>query len=443
MTSQPDTQSQQAYDFFVFGDSLSDTGNLYKATLNQVPPSPPYSNGRFSNGDLAVEILAKQLGIPFSLETNFAIGGARTDRTNTGDTDVLKFGGLLDEVDRFKTEAKQLGAGAEDLYLVWAGGNDFLKLLGTAENPVDVVNAAVANIVSSVKQIAKSGAKNIVVVQNPNVGRVPLSLQAGQLQNLTALGTVFNAALETAIGGLQQSLKKKNLILTNLFSLSENIAQNPATFGLTNVTTPLIQNPTADPNQFFFWDDVHPTTKGHSIFADALRTGVLNGITDNVDRVGTGAADRLVSFKGSDRLDGRGGADYLEGNGGKDVLLGRSGADTLLGGDGKDQLTAGGGKDVQTGGAGKDRFIYGSATDGGDTITDFEVSKDLIDLQGILRRPNYTQSNRFESYVELVQGVGGTQVNVDTNGDLAEGFQPLVFLSGVETTTLNSSSFRV
>lgn len=443
MNSQSDTQSQPEYDLFVFGDSLSDTGNLYNATRNLLPPSPPYSDGRFSNGDLAVQILAKQLGIPFALDTNFAIGGARTDRTNTADTDTLKFGGLLDEVDRFKTKAQQLGAGAEDLYLVWAGGNDFLKLLANPANPAEVVNAAVDNIVASVKQIAKSGAKNIVIVQNPNVGRVPLSLQAGQLQNLTALSSAFNASLEVAIKGLQQSLKKKNLILTNLFPLSENIAQNPGTFGFTDVTTPLIQNPTSDPTQFFFWDDVHPTTKGHGIFAGALRDSILGNINDSVNRVGTAAADRLVGFNGSDRLDGRGGADYLESNGGNDVLLGRSGADTLLGGNGKDQLTGGGGKDVQTGGAGKDQFIYGSATDGVDTITDFEVSKDLIDVRGILRRPNYTQPNRFDSYIKVVQSVGGTQVNVDTNGDLKGGFQPLAFLTGVEATTLTSSSFRV
>ena len=32
----------------VFGDSLSDNGNQYKNTGQ--PPSPPYYNGRFSNG---------------------------------------------------------------------------------------------------------------------------------------------------------------------------------------------------------------------------------------------------------------------------------------------------------------------------------------------------------------------------------------------------------
>lgn len=33
---------------YVFGDSLSDTGNTYKATQGIIPPSPPYFQGRFS-----------------------------------------------------------------------------------------------------------------------------------------------------------------------------------------------------------------------------------------------------------------------------------------------------------------------------------------------------------------------------------------------------------
>jgi phospholipase/lecithinase/hemolysin len=34
---------------YVFGDSLSDTGNVYAATQNQFPPLP-YAPGRFTNG---------------------------------------------------------------------------------------------------------------------------------------------------------------------------------------------------------------------------------------------------------------------------------------------------------------------------------------------------------------------------------------------------------
>ena len=45
----------------VFGDSLSDTGNLYLASGKTTPPSPPYFLGWFSNGPLWVERLASRL----------------------------------------------------------------------------------------------------------------------------------------------------------------------------------------------------------------------------------------------------------------------------------------------------------------------------------------------------------------------------------------------
>ena len=68
----------------VFGDSLSDSGNVFVATeavlAEAIPVSPPYFQGRFSNGPVWVDILAEKLGLqlrPFLQGgTNFAFGGA-------------------------------------------------------------------------------------------------------------------------------------------------------------------------------------------------------------------------------------------------------------------------------------------------------------------------------------------------------------------------------
>src|ERR1051325_6177463 len=62
----------------VFGDSLSDNGNLFALSGNTYPP-PPYYLGRFSNGPVWVEDLAERLGVPLD---DFAVGGANTDTTN-------------------------------------------------------------------------------------------------------------------------------------------------------------------------------------------------------------------------------------------------------------------------------------------------------------------------------------------------------------------------
>jgi phospholipase/lecithinase/hemolysin len=447
MTNQFRAIAQPGYDLFVFGDSLSDTGNLFQRTLGFIPPSPPYFNGRLSNGVLAVETLALQLGINLSLDTNFALAGARTGRTNSNDNAVVQFGGVLDQIDQFKTEAQSLGADDEDLYIVWAGANDFLG--GSAPDPTTAVNTAVANIVTAVNSLVELGAKNIVVAKTPNLGRVPLSLQAGQLESLTALSIAFNDTLEANLTPLEQP-NGPNIILTDLFPVTEAVAQNPAAFGFSNTTTPYLNgltptDPAADPNQFFFWDQVHPTTRAHDLFAAAFRRTVLTEIKDNITRTGTPAAERLVSFSGNDLLNGRGGADQIEGNAGEDRLLGGSQSDTLLGGNQNDQITGGGGQDFLQGGLGRDRFIYQNADHGRDTIADFQIGKDKIDLRAILNQSNYDEPNRFTAYVRLVPLLrttsGSTLVQIDSNGDAKGGFKGLVNLLNTNSNALDQTSF--
>ena len=66
---------------YAFGDSLSDADNAY--AIAGYPPSPPYAQ-RFSNGPVAVEQLAANLGIAgFKASsqiggTDYAVGGAQT-----------------------------------------------------------------------------------------------------------------------------------------------------------------------------------------------------------------------------------------------------------------------------------------------------------------------------------------------------------------------------
>ncbi|MBB3019961.1 Ca2+-binding RTX toxin-like protein [Microvirga lupini] len=90
--------------------------------------------------------------------------------------------------------------------------------------------------------------------------------------------------------------------------------------------------------------------------------GVRNVAIENV----TGTADANTI---------RGGArnDILNGAGGNDVLIGGQGADRLIGGLGNDQLT---------GGFGKDTFVFNQQAGdlNKDTITDFNVADDRIDL---------------------------------------------------------------
>jgi parallel beta-helix repeat protein len=82
------------------------------------------------------------------------------------------------------------------------------------------------------------------------------------------------------------------------------------------------------------------------------------------------------------------GNDTLTGTLAAEVLLGDGGKDTLDGGGGNDILIGGAGVDKMTGGSGADVFRFTAITDSyrtasssfSDTITDFDTSKDKIDL---------------------------------------------------------------
>ncbi|MGK7943001.1 MAG: LamG-like jellyroll fold domain-containing protein [Microcystaceae cyanobacterium] len=69
-----------------------------------------------------------------------------------------------------------------------------------------------------------------------------------------------------------------------------------------------------------------------------------------------------------------------EGGKGNDQLYGGNDNDLLNGNEGDDSLHGGLGDDILTGGGGKDTFIYHSVHEGMDTITDFAIGSDRIEL---------------------------------------------------------------
>ncbi len=79
-------------------------------------------------------------------------------------------------------------------------------------------------------------------------------------------------------------------------------------------------------------------------------------------------------------LTGNGANNSLNGDAGNDTLIGGGGIDTLIGGTGNDSFTGGAGADRLTGGTGKDLFVFKSKTEGRDTVTDFLVVDDTIQV---------------------------------------------------------------
>ncbi len=149
-----------------------------------------------------------------------------------------------------------------------------------------------------------------------------------------------------------------------------------------------------------------------------------------------------------DILDGTNQRDALNGGTGRDLLKGRGGKDTLSGGAGGDILIGGRGKDVLTGGEGKDTFGYESLREGGDRITDFNVKKDIIEIDGSLFKAGDVFESKIRNldqiseFVKLTQAGSRTVVSIDPDGAAGSAsFKVLATLEGVNAASLSARNF--
>ena len=264
----------------VYGDSLSDNGNLYRAT-GGLAPAPPYVNGRFSNGPVAVEQLAVTLNTPL---LDFAYGGATTGLGNIAD------GGTPTSLGTFHLpgmETELAGSVAlvppatipSALFIVWGGANDFEALTApTVAQSQAAAQAAVANIVGIVTALRTVGATSILVPNLPNLGGTP---EFSGDPSAIAFSNTFNATLAASL--------PSGITLFDTNALFNSILTNPGGYGLTNVTTPCIAagaNPSC--TGYLFFDSIHPTTAVDTVLAQGFAAAAVTPEPSSLVLLGTG-----------------------------------------------------------------------------------------------------------------------------------------------------------
>ncbi len=224
--------ADQQYDrIYVFGDSLSDTGNL--ASIMGDFPQPPYYQNRVTNGLVAVEVLANRLGLPLQTSlhligpasgTNYAVAAAQAVRSEPIDlgTQVALFlanhGGV---------------APSNALYVMFLGGNDVRSVRGMDDAVAQqVVNEAANTIAIQMQVLSASGAKNWLVVGSPDVGLIPethlIAAAIGQAdlpQRVTALSIQFNTALKHQMQRLEEEEENLEVTRFDLLKLFGRIVQ--------------------------------------------------------------------------------------------------------------------------------------------------------------------------------------------------------------------------
>lgn len=256
--------SQAFSRIFVFGDSLSDTGNFQSVT--GYPPLP-YDGGRFSNGKLWIEYTADALRMQIRPGDNYAVAGATTGRSNINDGLAgLEFPGLQDQIDSFTSQHTPSEV-TDSLCVVWAGANDFFAAIETGGSPQALIGNGVSNTAQAVVRLAQHGARHILVVNVPDLGLTPYAIGAGLGAPVSQLSAAYNQYLGAALDSLEQA--GIHTMRLDSFAVLGAVAANPAKYGFTNVNQPYLAVG-GNPDQFLFWDTVHPTTAGHAVIADEV-----------------------------------------------------------------------------------------------------------------------------------------------------------------------------
>ncbi|AFY57671.1 phospholipase/lecithinase/hemolysin [Rivularia sp. PCC 7116] len=272
----PQITSQNSFTSFItFGDSLADVGNLFITTrsINPNPPSPPYADGRFSNGELVPEIIAKELGLSASTPSlaggdNYAFG---TAETGSGFSDE----GLPNVGEQIKTYL-DIDAPAEgDLFFITAGSNNFFPDIDEEVIPDNISTPAsvLEGLTENITTLADAGAENFIIPNIALLGSLPFARNEGISDALNTASTEFNSLLGNKLDDLENELGI-NIIELDVASEIAQILANPSAFGLTNVSEPALNTETLNvvpnPNEYFWWDEFHATSVVSSLVAQSV-----------------------------------------------------------------------------------------------------------------------------------------------------------------------------
>jgi phospholipase/lecithinase/hemolysin/uncharacterized protein YhjY with autotransporter beta-barrel domain len=290
--------AQQIDRIVAFGDSYADTGNAFALGYANPQALAIYPTRRFSGGSIYIDTLADMLQVPVE---NFAIGGAFGGSNNgtlcfdsfyAPGTSPLCGKGLQYEVDQF------LGVGPQsavfpnasttltrsDLLAISIGGNDsrFYQQAGgmLPGAPAAGTAAAVATATQLNRLVALGNPTISFLALNgavaPEVANNPL---AQQIRG--AFSTAYYTSLQSSLAGYAANGSIVHYLDGQL--LLQNIAANPAAYGVTNgLVCPPFPNTTCLVNSsgyLFYGDGLHLTSQGFALVARYVATQLAAPLT--------------------------------------------------------------------------------------------------------------------------------------------------------------------
>ena len=316
-----------------FGDSLTDAGYFRPALVQLLGPNGALL-GQFTTnpglvwsqqladyygGDASAAWVGNGTANPtLTGGDNWAVGGARIDTSTIGGLGYIP--SLTAQYARYISSGNSVDPDA--LYTVWGGANDVFSVTNPAQAPA-VIGGAVSAQVGLVGLLTQAGARYILVPTLPDLGLTPSYRAAGAvgMAQGTALATAYNDAL---IGGLASA--KLRVIPLDTFHFLQEVAADPSTYGLSNVTgqaclaqpapagdSSLFCNPASTvpggADSYLFADGVHPTTAAHKALAD-MAMSVIEGprllaiLPQSASAIGHSRAEQVADHRARPEADG-------------------------------------------------------------------------------------------------------------------------------------------
>ena len=293
---------------YVFGDSLSDNGNLV-AALGVTFPNPPSFHDSFTNGPVAVDVLAQSLGLPLNPSlwltgpagsgTNYAVAGATSvsPPPSSPPAPPIPQINLLNQVAAFSAHVGGV-ADSSALYVVMIGGNDVRNAVLPGGGGLPAVQAGVMAELAAISTLSAEDARNFLIVNVPNVGLIPEFAQENP--SLAPFATTYSqdydSLLAAGLATLDPTLPAgTSLDEFDLFGFNTTLLAEALSLGFTNTMDPCYTNapstaetttacgPNAQNiNSFIYWNDIHPTARVQALWAQGMgaELGVIVAIPE-------------------------------------------------------------------------------------------------------------------------------------------------------------------
>lgn len=216
----------------IFGDSMSDNGNLYRYTLHLLPNSPPYYRGHFSNGQLWVEYLYDSY-FPSTYKKGFqdyAVGGAGAVLSRKGILPVT----LAMEVNDY-LYWHTYGHIESSLFTIWVGANNYLK---APDNVEELTSEVVKAISMAIERLIAKGGNKFLLANLPDLTRMPIAKNNSNAMLLNYLTLAHNRKLAVLIDKLRAKYPNCVFIYFDTYAFVNQSIDKAADYGFDNISDP-------------------------------------------------------------------------------------------------------------------------------------------------------------------------------------------------------------